>query len=115
MPTVSVPCYLAPNSNSSNIAEGPLSPDSPALGVGHGSDDAVPFSYSLPDGKDIDVGYLKLFLTTTWLDMSWISQGYPFVESKRDDEKVREEMLRSNVCDAVTVAVVQRRFNSNKQ
>jgi len=46
--------------------------------MGYGSGGSAPFSYSLEDGQDVDVGYLKIFFATRPIDLSDIVQPPPF-------------------------------------
>jgi hypothetical protein len=36
------------------------------------------FEFSLPDGQLADTGFLKLFVSTKFVDLGWISQMSPF-------------------------------------
>ncbi|KAJ6459838.1 caspase domain-containing protein [Mycena sanguinolenta] len=47
------------------------------LPIGHGYG-GNSFEFGLPEGKDIDTGFLKLFVSTEYLDMKWIAQNSPF-------------------------------------
>ena len=48
------------------------------LTVGYRSGGAKGFKFRLCDGQDVDVGFLKLFLTTDYIDYSKLSQTSPF-------------------------------------
>jgi len=78
-----------------------------SLCIGYGSGGSAPFSYFLREGQDIDVGFLKLFLTTKPVDYSTISQTTPF------DIEDRGGVLRKPkarlIWDTILVAIVQRR------
>ncbi|PVF99196.1 hypothetical protein CPB86DRAFT_783999 [Serendipita vermifera] len=69
--------YESPTSN--RIADAPLQPHG-SLAIGYGSGGARPYSYVLPDGQDVDVGFLKFFISTEQVDLSGIAQPSPFSE-----------------------------------
>ncbi|KAF8519186.1 caspase domain-containing protein [Gautieria morchelliformis] len=46
--------------------------------VGYGAGGEVPFAFHLPNGQAIDVGFLKLFLTTSPMDFDSMTQSSPF-------------------------------------
>jgi len=58
----------------------PLSPKS-HLTVGYGDGGVAPWQFLLRDGEDKDVGFFKLFLTTSPADLSSIPQDSPFMAS----------------------------------
>jgi len=49
-----------------------------SLTIGYGKGGAQPFAYGLSDEQDIDVGCLKIFLSTEKVDLSNIPQSTPF-------------------------------------
>ncbi|TFK52885.1 hypothetical protein OE88DRAFT_1733873 [Heliocybe sulcata] len=49
-----------------------------SITIGYGESGAVAYSYSVPNGKDIDIGFLKLFLSTEHIDLSHVPQMSPF-------------------------------------
>jgi hypothetical protein len=69
--------YESPTSN--RTADAPLQPRG-SLAIGYGSGGARPYGYVLPDGRDIDVGYLKFFISTEQIDLSGVAQPSPFSE-----------------------------------
>lgn len=78
-----------------------------SLTLGYGIRNSGPFNYLLRDGQDVDVGFLKLFLTTEPLDFSDMAQASPF---RRDSRVAMHCQARiSAVWDTILVAVVQRR------
>jgi hypothetical protein len=81
-------------------------PGSLAIGS-HGASGSVPFSYYLRDGQDVDVSFLKLFLSTKQVDLSSIPQNSPF-----DDEHryvVQVEPKPKVVWDTILITIIQRR------
>jgi hypothetical protein len=49
------------------------------LKVGYGEADVEAFQFTLADGIPEDVGFLRLFVSTTYVDMSVLEQQSPFV------------------------------------
>ncbi|KAH8804061.1 caspase domain-containing protein, partial [Flagelloscypha sp. PMI_526] len=52
------------------------------LPVGYGSSGTGPRTFSLPDGQDIDVTYLKVFLSTKYIDLSSVVAASRFSERR---------------------------------
>jgi hypothetical protein len=48
------------------------------LKVGYGAADVEAFQFTLPNGIPADVGFLRLFVSTTYVDMSVLEQQSPF-------------------------------------
>ncbi|KAF8548558.1 hypothetical protein OG21DRAFT_1422872 [Imleria badia] len=46
--------------------------------IGYGTTGTAPFTYSLDDGQDVDIGYLKIFFATRPIDLADIVQPPPF-------------------------------------
>ncbi|KAF8452912.1 caspase domain-containing protein [Boletus edulis BED1] len=46
--------------------------------IGYGPGGSSPFTYSLEEGQDVDIGYLKIFFATQPIDLSDIVQPPPF-------------------------------------
>ena len=76
------------------------------LTIGYGSGGGRGFKFKLSEGKDVDVGYLKLFLTTKYIDYSYVAQDSPFGGTRElvDDPGQRPRP----VWDSILVQVVQR-------
>jgi hypothetical protein len=56
------------------------------VGYGAGGGDSIEFTLS--PGEVSDTGFLKLFVSTSYVDMDWISQGSPFdVFSRRRGQR----------------------------
>jgi tetratricopeptide (TPR) repeat protein len=77
-----------------------------SLTVGYGTGESEPFCYSLADGQATSVGFLKLFLTSTHVDLSDIPQLSPFLTHRGVSMK---PLPIEYGWDAIVVAVVQRR------
>jgi len=68
-----------------------------------------PHSYFLRDGQDVDVGFLKLFLSTHPVDLSDIEQASPFKDDGRHGGMRRVSSKPVLTWDSMCIAVVQRR------
>ncbi|KIM75177.1 hypothetical protein PILCRDRAFT_827595 [Piloderma croceum F 1598] len=56
------------------------------LKVGYGQADEA-FQFTLADGISADVGFLRLFVSTTYVDMSVLEQHSPFLAARGDAMK----------------------------
>ncbi len=80
-------------------------PPHTSLTIGYGASGTVPYMYTLKKGQDVDVGFLKLFFSTDYLDLSDIVQGSPFYGDRSSD---RYQPKKMRLWDTMSVAVVQR-------
>ncbi len=80
------------------------------LSIGFGPGGAQAQTYGLRPGQDVDVGYIKVFLTTEYIDYSVLEQDSPFDEHDRADAPYKNR--KPLVWEARLVAVVQRLFES---
>jgi hypothetical protein len=79
------------------------------LHIGYGPDNAaLPWSYFLRDGQEVDVGFVKLFLTTEPADLSGILQPSPFDHHYNKGRHPYKPEFPA-IWDAIVVDVVQRR------
>ena len=46
--------------------------------MGYGDSGLDPHTFFLPEGRDVDVGILKLFLSREYVDLSEVAQSSPF-------------------------------------
>ena len=80
--------------------------------MGYGDSGTVPHTFFLRDGQDVDVGILKLFLSTKQVDLSDVAQSSPFVltgaRSSAPAQLKGRNKLRLN-WDTILIPVVQRR------
>jgi hypothetical protein len=80
--------YLAPMGVEGGNADPPLHKRSRlTIGFGHGG--ALPFQFHLNDGEDADVGFLKVFLTTSPADFSSVAQD-PFGTAHRHSSTLND-------------------------
>ncbi|KAK0234514.1 hypothetical protein EDD85DRAFT_792552 [Armillaria nabsnona] len=77
-----------------------------SLTIGYGASGMVPHLYTLREGQDVDVGFLKLFFSTKYLDLSGIVQGSPFMECRGGTRAMPKSR---NLWDTMCVAVVQKK------
>ncbi|KAK0187315.1 caspase domain-containing protein [Armillaria mellea] len=56
----------------------------PSLTIGYGASGMDPRSYRLREGQNVDVGFLKLFVSTDYVNLSGIAQKSPFEKSRED-------------------------------
>jgi len=99
--------YQPPTTSARYQLDAPLPPRE-SLTIGYGSGGAAPLTFSLREGQDVDVGFLKLFLTTKPVDFSKIPQGTPFGrEGHRELQPMPEDA--PGEWDTITIMIVQRR------
>ncbi len=79
-------------------------PPGESLAIGYGASGTVPHMYTLREGQDVDVGFLKLFFSTQYIDLSGIVQESPFTESRWGTRATPESR---RLWDSMCVAVVQ--------
>ena len=100
--------YQSPPSNGAYVPDVPLKKNGGVLTIGYGSSGAPPFSYFLRDEQDIDVGFLKLFLSSKPVDLSNIPQQSPFDGATRDG--VDPEKDNAETWGTIFLPVIQRRY-----
>ncbi|KAG9310082.1 hypothetical protein JVU11DRAFT_9691 [Chiua virens] len=92
-----VPCYTQPGHT--KTPEAPLKKNG-AITIGYGPGGTSPFTYSLEEGRDIDVGYLKFFFATRAVDLSDVAQSPPFSmyvhEPVQIDDDARKARLKAS-------------------
>jgi hypothetical protein len=77
-----------------------------SLTIGYGAGGGVPCGYFLRENQDIDVGHLKMFLSTEHVDLSHVPQHSPFVPH-RNIGNVTDNTTPT--WDTILIPVVQRR------
>ncbi|KAK0218645.1 caspase domain-containing protein [Armillaria fumosa] len=80
-------------------------PPRESLTIGYGASGTAPHIYTLREGQDVDVGFLKLFFSTEYMDLSGIVQESPFTGS-RGGARAAPENRR--FWDSMCVGVVQK-------
>lgn len=75
------------------------------LTIGYGTGGGQPQAFFLRDDQDkLDVGFIKLFISTVTVDLSAIAQHSPW-QPARDAKEKHEPPVA--IWDTVTIAVVQ--------
>ncbi|KAG8837877.1 hypothetical protein FRC18_007460 [Serendipita sp. 400] len=74
-------------SSSSGTVDSNLRPGQ-SLTIGYGPEGGDAFRYSLPVGRDIDVGFIKFFISTEPVDLAVIPQPSPFKQEGRESVTV---------------------------
>lgn len=46
--------------------------------IGYGAGGGFPFRFSLPGDESSDTGFVKLFVSTVYIDLDWVAQPCPF-------------------------------------
>lgn len=77
------------------------------LTIGYGTGGGQPRQYYLRPGQDFDVGFLKLFVSTDWVDFSNIKQLSPFEDAFRAGKPF--EGTKANIWGTVCIPVIQHR------
>jgi hypothetical protein len=89
--------------------DAPLQPHS-SLSIGFGSGGHAPRVFSLPPGQNVDVGFLKLFLTTRYVDYSNIPQSSPF-STGRGNRLVKVKTIET--WDTIKIPVIIKKGHVN--
>jgi hypothetical protein len=77
-----------------------------SLPIGYGAGGSSPFQYFIQQGQVVDIGFLKLFLTTECVNFSNVPQVSPFDR----DRKMELKPIKSQaVWDTLLVTLVQRK------
>ena len=97
--------YYQPPTSGTKV-DPPLLPNS-SLAIGDGAEGGVPYCYFLRENQNIDIGYLKLFLSTEHVDLSHVPQRSPFVPHL-DVQAVTNKTTQ--IWDTILIPVVQRRI-----
>jgi hypothetical protein len=78
--------------------------DLSSVTVGYGAGGGYAFEFTLPPGRSLDTGFLKLFVSTDDVNMDWITQLSP-LDPAFSARGVRKEMPNSGVWDAWIAAI----------
>ncbi|KAK0486537.1 hypothetical protein IW261DRAFT_1664882 [Armillaria novae-zelandiae] len=101
---LSISSYYQPGSAKKNVDVS--LPPGESMATGYGASGTVPHIYTLRKGQDVDVGFLKLFFSTEYLDFSGVVQGSPFIDCRGGARAMPESR---SLWDAMCVAVVQKK------
>ncbi|VDC06749.1 unnamed protein product [Peniophora sp. CBMAI 1063] len=86
-------------------------PSLPAHGVltiGYGAGGGLPYTFFLREGQELDLGFIKLFISAEPIDFSSIEQRSPFKDPVARGKKKRSAEFDAG-WDTITIAVVQRK------
>ncbi|KAI0032857.1 caspase domain-containing protein [Vararia minispora EC-137] len=101
---------------SSGPGSEPTLPANRDLPIGYGDGGGVPHQYFLRQGQDVDVGFLKLFLSTRPVDLDNVPQKTPFEDMDKSRNQTRQKKRETvPTWDALTIAMVQRKPGSKLQ
>lgn len=106
-PTTSLPATLYHPPLSKGTVDPPLPPNQNVC-IGYGSEGSPPMTFFLRDGQSVDVGFLKLFLSTDPVDLSGMEQPSAFGGQGRERPK---EIQRSvGGWHTILIPIIQRRM-----
>ncbi|KAF8961631.1 caspase domain-containing protein [Flammula alnicola] len=104
---LSIGPYYQPPTSGHYALDVPLKKNGGILTIGYGTGGVPPFAYFLRDEQNIDVGFLKLFITTKPVDLSSIPQQTPFEDARSSGSLSKTEI---DTWGTVLIPVVQRRY-----
>ncbi|EIM79484.1 uncharacterized protein STEHIDRAFT_163672 [Stereum hirsutum FP-91666 SS1] len=107
---LSIAEYYIPNKAKDNENVEFSIPPNSVLPIGYGSSSRRPREYFLREGQNIDIGFIKVFLSTDYVDLSNISQPSPFTELRAERPKAFVPVPQ---WDSILVTVVQRKGRSS--
>jgi len=82
-------------------------PTKRSLTIGFGDGGMPPCTYFLRKNQSVDVGFLKLYLSTEFIDYSSIAQVSPFKENRGSYQHSRPK--KRKFWDALTITMIQKR------
>jgi hypothetical protein len=94
-----------------NYKVDPLLGPKGSITFGYGSGGEAPLVFRLAEGRKVEFGFFKLFLSTESVDFSDVEQPSPFTESgtPRSIGKVDTSSWKISTWDSIVVTVVLRR------
>lgn len=99
--------YYTGRAATSAQVDAPLCPKG-SFPIGYGASGSPPSKFRLEQNQTLDVGYIRLFISTCAVDISNIAQPSPFTSAGRGGHKKKVTLLPRPLWDVITVAVVQR-------
>lgn len=77
------------------------------LTLGYGPAGVDPLEYYLEETLDMDVAYIKIFLSTEYSDLSGLAQESPFEDSGRGQRPVERRTI--DLWDTILISIVHKR------
>jgi len=105
MSDLSISPYYKPGTAKDGEADVSLPPGG-SLTIGYGDSGTAAYNYTLRPNQSIDVGYLKLFLSTAYVDFSNIEQKSPFGGTRASGESKTKVRM---IWDSMKIAIVQKK------
>lgn len=68
-------------------------PKDGSLAINHGTDSDTVLRFSRTDGSKRETGFLKIYVSNVYIDMSSIAQASPFEGSPATDRAVQKEKV----------------------
>ena len=75
--------------------------------IGFGNPGAAPYRYFLRNDQSVDVGFLKLYISSHYVDFSGIPQCSPFTGAK-DRAGIQDPKRTPPLWDTLTIPIVQK-------
>ncbi|QRV92055.1 ICE-like protease (caspase) p20 domain protein [Ceratobasidium sp. AG-Ba] len=100
------PYYLPPAPGAGGEVDIPL-PRNSLLSIGYGASGEVPFAYCLDDEQMLDVGLIKLFVTSSPVELGLIEQESPFEQLDQRKVVVHSKSTRGETWATQVMALVQ--------
>jgi hypothetical protein len=100
-----IPALINPLTSASEYNVDPLLGPKGSITLGYGSGGGDPIVFNLEQGRDVELGFFKLFLSTEYVDLSDIEQQSPFTSSR----SISRGKLSRSIWDTFMVPVVQQR------
>lgn len=89
-------------------SKAPLEKNGGTLSIGYGNNGTLPFAYFLRPNQLVDVGFLKLFLSTSPIDLSALPQPTPFNITRSGVNFSRPAV---DTWGTILIPIVQHRFS----
>lgn len=83
------------------------------LAIGYGASGYIPFSFKLPPGVQHDVDFVKIYLTTYPVDLSYLIQPCPFIEAEHRGIKKHTQRRPPMTWSHIVIPIVQQRRNAH--
>ncbi|KAK7450135.1 hypothetical protein VKT23_013017 [Stygiomarasmius scandens] len=83
-----------------------LQPRTGQLDIGYGSSRAMPRSFQIPPGVPADVSYLKVFVSTSFFDLSYITES-PFIETSEKQMSKKKVAYPGGLLGTLIIPIIQ--------